>query len=160
MWAADFSVTTILVAAGVIAFGAALVSKSSASQGPGEPIVCRLPRGDRAQRTAEFRALFSPGDVARERTPQGVRWTLSAGPATESESLRQAALEERCRDGIKIRVFREGESVVWDITGPPAAKKLLDAFYELPVLITSDGGAEQLWSTLDATACGPTKGLV
>lgn len=157
MWAADLSVATILVAVGVLAFGAVIINKSSASHEAGAPTVCRLPLEERAQRTSEFRELFASREVARERSLHGVRWTFAADAGSEAESVRLAALEERCCDGIKIRIHREGEAVVWDITGPPTASSLLDTFYELPALITSDAGAEQLWSTLDAAACGPTK---
>ena len=117
-------------------------------------IVCRLPPSDRAQRTADFRALFAGAIVERERVPAGVRWTLTAGATTEAESRRLADLETRCCDGVLFAVNRRGDHVVWEITGPPAAAALLDAFYELPRLVRTDDGARELWDALDGAACG------
>jgi GNAT superfamily N-acetyltransferase len=120
--------------------------------------VCRLPVGDRMQRTADFRALFSDTFVDRVRVGDGVRWTLRASDATEAESRRLAALEERCCDGIRFEVVRDDDAVAWRISGPPSAGATLDAFYELPVQVSSDAGADALWSALDAAACGPPGG--
>jgi hypothetical protein len=120
----------------------------------GEPLVCRLPLADRAQRTTDFRGLFADALVERQRLQGGVRWTLRAGPSTESESRRLAALEKRCCDGIRFEIHREGDVVVWQITGPAAANRTLDALFELPTMINSDEGAATLWNTLDAAACG------
>jgi hypothetical protein len=114
--------------------------------------VCRLAPADRAQRTADFRALFADAFVGRARIAGGVAWTLLAGTATEAESRRLAELETRCCDDIRFTVDRRGDRVVWEITGPPAA---LDVFYELPILVRSDDGARTLWDALDGAACGP-----
>lgn len=119
--------------------------------------VCRLPRTDRSERTADFKNLFAGTAVDRQRLPDGVRWTLKAGPDTEAESRRLAALEERCCDGISFEVERESERVIWNIRGPKTADALLDAFHELPVLVGTAEGASRLWETLDGGACGPTR---
>jgi hypothetical protein len=117
--------------------------------------ICRLPPADRAQRTADFRALFDGTTIDRSRLPDGVRWTLAAGATTEAESRRLADLEARCCDGIRFVVERRGDVVVWEITGPPASQATLDAFYELPMLVQSNEGARALWDALDGGACGP-----
>jgi hypothetical protein len=118
---------------------------------------CRLAPADRAQRTADFRALFADAPVERARIAGGVAWLLPAGAATEAESRRLAELETRCCDGIRFAVNRRGDRVVWDITGPPEAAATLDAFYELPILVRSDEGTRTLWDALDGPACGPRR---
>jgi len=119
-----------------------------------ESTVCRLPLSDRAQRTTDFRALFADTLVDRVRLSDGVRWTLSASETTETESRRLAALEAHCCDGIRFDVAREGNELVWRISGPPSAKATLDALYELPILVRSDESAKELWTSLDASGCG------
>lgn len=122
-----------------------------------EPILCRLPPADRAQRTADFRALFSGGLLGREQSSGRVRWTLHARPGVEEESRRLAALEERCCDGIHFEIRREGDEVRWDISGPSAAAAAtLDVLFELPVKVMSDDGADAVWRALDAAGgvCG------
>jgi hypothetical protein len=121
-----------------------------------DQIVCRLPPADRAQRTADFRALFSGGLVGRERSSLGVRWMLRAQPGAEEESRRLAALEERCCDGICFSIRREGDEVHWDISGPKAAAATLDVLFDLPVKVMSDEGADAVWRALDAAGCGPS----
>ncbi len=122
-----------------------------------ETTVCRLPINDRAQRIADFRALFADTLVDRARVSDGVRWTLRALTTTETESHRLAALEARCCDGISFDVVRQGDQVVWQITGPASVKATLDAFYELPILVRDDARANELWTTLDTAACGPPR---
>jgi hypothetical protein len=118
-----------------------------------EQIVCRLRPADRAQRTADFRALFSGWLVGRERSSLGVRWMLRAQPGAEEESRRLAALEERCCDGIRFDIRRQGDEVHWDISGPRAAAATLDVLFELPVKVMNDDGADAVWRALDAAGC-------
>lgn len=117
-------------------------------------IVCRLPPADRAQRTADFRALFAEGIVERQRSSRGVTWMIRARPGIEEESRRLAALEERCCDGITFGIRRDGDVVRWDIAGPGAAAATLDVLFDLPTRIMSDDGADVIWRRLDAAACG------
>jgi hypothetical protein len=119
-----------------------------------ERIVCRLPPADRAQRTADFRALFSGGIVERQRASQGVQWTLRAAPGVEEESRRLAALEERCCDGITFGIRRDGDLLHWDIAGPQATAATLDVLFDLPAKVMSDEGADAVWRALDAASCG------
>ena len=116
---------------------------------------CSLPIADRAQRTADFRALLADAFRERSRSDGSVQWTLRASGSAEAESQRLAALEARCCDGVRFHVERRGDDVLWTIAGPPAAQATLDAFYELPVLVRSDDGARALWDALDGAACGP-----
>jgi hypothetical protein len=121
-----------------------------------ERIVCRLPPADRAQRTADFRALFSGGLVERQRTSESVRWTLRTAPGVEEESRRLAALEERCCDGITFEIRRDGDLLHWDIAGPTAAAATLDVLFDLPLKVMSNEGADAIWRALDAAGCGPS----
>ncbi len=115
--------------------------------------VCRLPAADRAQRTSDFRRLFDHTLLERRRDGQDVVWRLRATELSERESHRLAALEARCCDGIRFDVKRHRNEVVWSIAGPPSAKAVLDAFYDLPVLVTTDR-ANELWAALDRASCG------
>lgn len=115
--------------------------------------VCRLPPSDRAQRSADFRRLFENTLLDRTRDGHNVLWTLRATPVSERESHRLASLETRCCDGIQFDVRGEEDEIVWRITGPPAAAAVLDAFYELPVLVTTER-ANELWTALDRATCG------
>jgi hypothetical protein len=128
-------------------------------QAEGAP-VCRLPVADRAQRAADFRALLADSLVDRRRVADGVRWTLRGDSATEAESHRLAALEARCCDGVRFDVTREDDLVVWTISGPPSASRVLDAFHELPVVVMSDARAHELWDTLDTAPCGASESRV
>ena len=121
---------------------------------------CSLPIADRAQRTADFRALLADAFRERTRSAGSVHWMLRASEATEAESRRLAALEARCCDSVRFQVERRGDDVLWTITGPPAAQGTLDAFYELPLLVRSDDGARALWDALDRGACGPPAATV
>src|SRR4051794_31423301 len=82
---------------------------------------CSLPIADRAQRTADFRALLADAFRTRERSTGSVLWTLRASASTEAESRRLAALEARCCDGVRFHVERRGDEVLWTIAGPKAA---------------------------------------
>jgi len=116
--------------------------------------ICRLPPADRAQRTADFRALFADAWIGRTRTAIGVLWKIRATDASDAESRRLATLEAHCCDGLRFEIARRGAEVVWEITGPATAAAILDAFYELPVLVQSDDGARTLWDALDAAPHG------
>jgi hypothetical protein len=123
-----------------------------------ETVVCRLPVANRAQRTADFRALFAGTLIDRQRVPGAVRWILRADATTEAESRRLASLEERCCDGVAFEIRRDNDVIQWNITGPRAADPTLDALFDLPVQVASDDGAAALWRTLDAAACGSQSG--
>jgi hypothetical protein len=116
-------------------------------------VACRLSIGDRAQRTTDFRRLFDNTVLARTRDEHNVVWRLRATERSEGESHRLAALEARCCDGIRFDVRREGDEIVWRIAGPPSARSVLDAFYELPLLVTTER-ATDLWAALDSASCG------
>jgi hypothetical protein len=90
---------------------------------------CQLPAADGDRRTSDFRAL-------------------RAGQGVEAESHRLASCESRCSDGIRFHVVREGDHIVWRISGPPSARATLDAYYALPALVQTDDGAAALWATL------------
>jgi hypothetical protein len=53
-----------------------------------ETMACHLPVKDRAQWTADFRALFADAFIDRARVPDGVRWRVRALATTEADSLR------------------------------------------------------------------------
>lgn len=146
----------VVIAAG--ALGVVLVtrrrrSRDSAADGR-SGAVCTLPPSDRQRRTEDFRALFDGRLLDRRRDADGVSWVLSASDATDRESRRLAALEERCCDGIRIGIARTLDHVTWRITGPPSAARTLDAFYELPVLVADGVRARELWVRLDGVGCG------
>lgn len=136
------------------------VHSSAVQPAAAHPLVtaCSLPYADRPQRTADFRALVADAFIDRSRSTHGVRWLLRADERTEAESHRLAVLEARCCDGVRFDVQRLGDRVLWDISGPADTHAVLDAFYQLPMLIRSDDSARQLWDALDRAACGPPAG--
>jgi hypothetical protein len=135
-----------------------MADNSGSADGRSGP-VCSLPPADRQQRTQDFRALFDGALLDRRRDADGVSWLLSANDRVELESRRLAALEARCCDGIGIAITRHADAITWRITGPPSAARMLEAFYELPVLVADDVRARELWASLDGAGCAERPNL-
>lgn len=122
--------------------------------------VCRLPVADRAQRTAEFRALFESALVKRTRLADQVEWELRASDTIEAESRRLAALEAHCCNGLRFEVVREQKRVLWRITATPESQTLLDAFFAWPDLVSEEASAAAFWEAVDGARCGPSAAAV
>jgi hypothetical protein len=87
------------------------------------------------QRLDEYARLFAAAFVARERTAEGVRWSLRADPGIAEWARDLAAREQACCAFLAITVTVEGSCVRWDVTSidDPAARAIVDLFYDLPV---------------------------
>ena len=86
------------------------------------------------QRLAEYARLFEAAFVSRERNDAGVRWRLRADPGVEAWARDLAARENACSACMTNPVTVAGALVLWDATtiDDPAARAVLDQFYDLP----------------------------
>jgi hypothetical protein len=98
------------------------------------------------QRLDEYARLFAAAFVARQRTAHGVRWSLRAHPGIAEWAADLAAREEACCAFLTITVTVEGNRVRWDVasTDDPAARAVVDLFYDLPVSPPADLDAVRL----------------
>lgn len=86
------------------------------------------------QRLAEYARLFEAAFVSRECTEEGVRWRLRADPGIRAWAQNLAARENTCCTFMTNTITVAGEHVLWDATtiDDPAARAVLDMFYDLP----------------------------
>jgi|GEM_PF-4342168 len=86
------------------------------------------------QRVADYARLFEAAFVSRERTEVGFRWRLRADPGIRNWAQKLAARENICCAFMSNTITVEGEHVLWDATtiDDPAARAVLDKFYDLP----------------------------
>jgi hypothetical protein len=107
-----------------------------ADEGAAPPVVCDLTHApDSAeQRLAEYRRLFAAAFVSRERTTDGMRWRLRAGPGIEAWAQDLAARENACCAFMTNTISVVGGQVLWDATtiDDPSARAVLDLFFDLP----------------------------
>lgn len=99
-----------------------------------EPVACTLPTGALADRMNAYRALLAESLVAGERTADGMRWTLRAGPGVEARARELADRERACCGFLTITVTAVDGLVVWEATtyDDPAAQGVLEALAGLP----------------------------
>jgi hypothetical protein len=97
------------------------------------------------ERLAEYARLFEAAFVSRERTAAGIRWRLRADPGIEAWARDLAARENACCGFMTNMITLVGEDVLWDAStiDDPAARGVLELFYELPANRTPDVAAVQ-----------------
>jgi hypothetical protein len=97
-------------------------------------IVCTLTDGAHRERLAEYGRLFAAAFVARKRTPDGLRWTLTADPGIAEWARTLADRENACCAFLTNAVTVVGERVLWDMTSidDPAARVVIEEFSALP----------------------------
>ena len=90
-----------------------------------------------SERVDEYSRLFEAALIGRERTPSGMRWRLSAEPSIEEWARDLAARENACCSFIRSTVNLVGDEVHWDAStiDDPAARSVIDLFFELPDLV-------------------------
>ena len=110
------------------------------------PIVCDMTDApDTApDRMAEYRRLFAEALIARERTPEGIRFRFRTGGSDGVEAWVRdlAAREKACCPFFDFSVGSSGDEVHWDATvvDDDIARAVLDEFYALPDTVA--GGVE------------------
>ncbi|TKK84044.1 hypothetical protein FDA94_31450 [Herbidospora galbida] len=102
----------------------------------GTPVVCDMTTApDTArQRLEEYRLLFDRALVGRERIGEAVRFRFRAEPGLREQIEDLAAREKACCAFFAFEVTTDGEQIVWDcaVSDDPAARAILDEFYDLP----------------------------
>lgn len=95
------------------------------------PIVCDFSGATDTpeQRLAEYRQLFGPGLVSRERTGTGVVVTFDARLASWAADL--AAREAACCPFLSYLVTLDDGVVRWETSGSAEAQPILDECHEL-----------------------------
>jgi hypothetical protein len=95
------------------------------------------------QRLDEYARLFDAAFISRERTSVNVRWRLRDTPGIEVWARDLAARENACCAFMTHTISRVDGQVLWDTTtiDDPAARAVLDLFYDLP---------EHRWADVDA----------
>lgn len=88
------------------------------------------------QRVDEYARLFETAFIGRERTRSGVRWRLSAEPGVEAWARDLSSRENACCGFMQNTIRVSGAEIHWDIstTDDPAARLVLDLFFDLPEL--------------------------
>jgi hypothetical protein len=97
------------------------------------PIACTIRPGKDEEALLElYRTLFADAYLDRRRTASGVRWTFRAGEGVEVRVRALAAMEQECCAFLRMRILVADGEVRWDVTGPEAARELLDKYFRLP----------------------------
>jgi hypothetical protein len=107
------------------------------------PIACTIRPGEDEETLLElYRTLFADAYLGRRRTASGVQWTFRAGEGVEARVRALAAMEQECCAFLRMRIQVADGEVRWDVTGPEAARELLDEYFRLPE--TMSAGIERL----------------
>ena len=87
------------------------------------------------ERLAEYARLFDAAFVSRERTQERMVWRLRADPGIQDWARDLAARENACCAFMTNTITVADGQVVWEATTieDPAARAVLDLFYDLPV---------------------------
>jgi hypothetical protein len=102
------------------------------------PIACTIrPGRDEETLLGLYRTLFADAYLDRRRTASGVRWTFRAGEGVEARVRALAAMEQDCCAFLRMRILVADGEVRWDVTGPEAARELLDEYLRLPETVSA-----------------------
>ena len=92
------------------------------------PIACTLRAGARAEREELIAQLWRDALIAGERTGEGVRLRLRDDPEIESRTRELIAAEQSCCAFLSFELDRADDELVLQISGPPEARPIVDAF--------------------------------
>jgi hypothetical protein len=92
------------------------------------PLACSLGTGELRERGEEIEALFGAYATGSERTPGGVRISLSGDDAVAERVEALVAAERECCPFLRFDLAREGDRLVLDIEGPPEAREIAESF--------------------------------
>jgi hypothetical protein len=93
------------------------------------PIACTLSPTDQARRVEEYAALARRALRSREPIAHGERLTFDGDAGTERELLAAIDAESRCCAFLEMRLRREGDALVLDVTGPDEAGPVVEQLF-------------------------------
>ena len=93
------------------------------------PIACTLSPADAAERADHLRALAARTLRSRTRIPAGDRLVFAPGADTERALRAAVAAEAACCAFLRLELRREDDALVLDVTGPEAARPVIDALF-------------------------------
>lgn len=92
------------------------------------PIACTLGAEARRGREAFIARLWLDALIAGERTRDGVRLRLRDDPGVETRARELIAAEQNCCAFLSFELERADHELVLQISGPPDARPIVDAF--------------------------------
>lgn len=96
---------------------------------PDLPIACTLSPDGMAARLALIDALASDGLIDRTSTDAGLRVRLRDTPEIEARTRELVAAESKCCAFLDFELGREDGSLVLEVSGPEAARPVIDMFF-------------------------------
>ena len=93
------------------------------------PIACTLTPGGMTARMALIDALATDGLLDRSATESGMRVRLRDTPDIERRTRELVAAESTCCAFLDFNLARENGDLVLDISGPEAARPVIDLFF-------------------------------
>ena len=94
-----------------------------------EPIACTLTPEDAVRRVEQLAELGGRSLRDREPIPGGERLTFDADEATERDLRAAIEAESRCCAFLDMRVRREADVVVLEVTGPEPAQPIIQQLF-------------------------------
>ena len=96
---------------------------------PDAPIACTLTPDGLTARLALIEALAADGLLSRAATESGMRVRLRDRPDIERRTRELMAAESRCCAFLQFELGREEGDLVLDISGPEAARPVIESFF-------------------------------
>ena len=93
------------------------------------PIACTLSPDGMSARMALIDALSADGLLDRTGTDTGLRVRLRNTPEIEQRTRELVAAESSCCAFLDFELKRDGDALVLDVSGPPAARPVIDMFF-------------------------------
>jgi len=102
---------------------------------PETSLACSLDPADQEKRFAEFAVLAAAALLRAVRTPKGARLLLRHSSSVQTSLGRLIEAERRCCSFLEF-VVEVGDDGIWvDVTGPPAARLLIDRLFGLELAV-------------------------
>ncbi|MET0609405.1 MAG: hypothetical protein ABW045_11685 [Gaiellaceae bacterium] len=90
-----------------------------------QPVACTLTPDAFRNRTGALAALGARALLTREQTADGERLTFIDSPVIEQELRDVIAAEATCCAFLDLDLYRDGERLVLDVTGPADAQPII-----------------------------------
>lgn len=92
---------------------------------------CTLNPSDQEKRFAEFAEVAAAALLEARRTAHGARLLLRHSSSVQTSLWRLIEAERRCCSFLEFGVEVSDDGILVDVTGPPAARLLIDRLFEL-----------------------------